>query len=167
VQYAGGTPAATAFRSASTARAPTSTACGTRASWRYGCSRRPRDACTRRADHERQRDWPTGAAETAQHTIEELGSASAYLEEIERRLAEDWSEEVPNWTKCQAQNTTICPDEWAAEIEPINCSNVWDGIEEGDDLGDEYYYANYILTEKLLAQGGLRLAAVLNEIFSE
>jgi len=44
---------------------------------------------------------------------------------------------------------------------------VWYGIQEGDDLGDDYYYANYILTEKLLAQGGLRLAAVLNEIFSE
>ena len=78
----------------------------------------------------------------------------------------EWSDEIPSWTVCRTVNGTICPDEWAGDVEPINCSNVWYGIEENDDLRDDYYNANYVITEQLLAKGGLRLAAVLNEIFA-
>jgi hypothetical protein len=101
-----------------------------------------------------------------QRTISLLGSEAAYLAEIEGRMATEWRDEIPGWTVCRNASGTICPDEWAADIEPINCSNVWVDIEEGDDLRDPYYNAHYVITEKLLAQGGLRLAAVLNEIYA-
>ena len=80
-------------------------------------------------------------------------------------MENDWADEIPSWTMCSNGSTTICPDEWAAEIEPINCSNVWVDIEEGDNLTGPYYNANYVVIEKLLAQASIRLAAALNEIY--
>jgi hypothetical protein len=93
------------------------------------------------------------------------GRLLSYSEDLLDRIYGEWSDEIPDWIKCNPSvNTTVCPEYWASQVEPINCSNVYKGIEIGDNLTDDYYEANKDVISKLLAQAGVRLAAVLNEI---
>ena len=62
----------------------------------------------------------------------------------------------------------VCPEQWAKETNKLNCQLVWSGFDENKGvLGEKYYQEGYVATEKLLIQGGLRLAAVLNHLFSQ
>ena len=79
------------------------------------------------------------------------------------RINGEWKAEVPSWISCSSGSTVACPIEWAEQIELINCSNCWKGLSA--NLGDDYYNNNKDVIAKLLAQGGVRLAAVLNEIY--
>lgn len=87
------------------------------------------------------------------------------MESLLAKIEGEWKAEVPSWTQCSSGRSVVCPDEWAAEVEPINCSHCWKGIYSGVTLGDDYYNANKDIIGKLLAQGGIRLAAILNEVY--
>ena len=68
----------------------------------------------------------------------------------------------------------VCPYFWASSVHPINCDIAWPPA--FDDKGDSKFeldtneYAEVIgqrmIIEKLLAQGGIRLAGILNYVFA-
>ncbi|KAF8801068.1 phospholipase C/P1 nuclease [Phlegmacium glaucopus] len=72
----------------------------------------------------------------------------------------------------------VCPHFWSQPLNALNCDIVWPKELSGDDVSvdeellqlDTPEYAGVIqkrmLVEKLLAQGGIRLAGVLNYIFA-
>ncbi|KAH7098061.1 phospholipase C/P1 nuclease [Auriculariales sp. MPI-PUGE-AT-0066] len=74
----------------------------------------------------------------------------------------------------------VCPYAWAAEIHSLNCEIVWPAQLDEDKVGpdapellelDEPWYSGRIrkefLVERLLATAGIRLAAVLNDIYAD
>lgn len=65
---------------------------------------------------------------------------------------------------------TVCPYAWAKPIHALNCELVWPQnltqVVELDVPGYTGVVQEEYIIEKLLAQGGLRLAALLNGIFS-
>jgi hypothetical protein len=68
-----------------------------------------------------------------------------------------------------------CPFHWAKPIHELNCEIVWPPEMNSDDHPmielDTSRYAGRIereqVMQKLLAKGGLRLAAILNTLFGE
>jgi len=107
--------------------------------------------------------WDSGISEK---TISNLGSQSRYISEILSKANGKWRSEIITAMSCRSnRNTSICPDEWAVEVEKINCATVMTGVYNGASLSDAYYNLNYEVVEKQLALAGYRLAAVLNEIF--
>ncbi|EJD43369.1 phospholipase C/P1 nuclease [Auricularia subglabra TFB-10046 SS5] len=75
----------------------------------------------------------------------------------------------------------VCPYAWAAEIHPLNCAVIWPSqlnltsaaAQPREPLLelDEPWYSGRIkeerIVERLLAQAGIRLAAVLNDIYAD
>ena len=61
-----------------------------------------------------------------------------------------------------------CPDEWAVESIDDACDYAYkyngQWIESGALLGKDYYEVTYPVVEKRLAQSGVRMAALLNDI---
>ncbi|CAG8510515.1 3430_t:CDS:10 [Paraglomus occultum] len=63
---------------------------------------------------------------------------------------------------------TACAFYWSQYINQLNCDFVWDGFENGMELGEGDYYDRICeshLMEKLLGMAGYRMAAVLNALF--
>jgi len=74
-----------------------------------------------------------------------------------------------------SDSDVLCPHAWAAPIHKLNCDVVWTAeldSPSGDELPqlDKPEYSGKIedgwVVEKLLAQGGVRLAGILNAIFA-
>ena len=71
----------------------------------------------------------------------------------------------------------VCPYYWAKSIHPVNCDIAWPSEFDDDDNGDPNFqldndeYSEVIgermIVEKLLAQGGIRLAGILNFVFAK
>jgi len=87
-----------------------------------------------------------------------------YIEGLIANIEGKWKDEVESWTKCSNGKSSICPDEWAEDLELLNCSNCWAGVAQNMDLRDDYYFKNKDLVDLLLAKSGIRLAAVLDEV---
>jgi hypothetical protein len=76
-----------------------------------------------------------------------------------------------------SDSDVLCPYAWGAPIHKLNCEIVWPAEVDEPETGQEDpqldtpEYAGIIeekwIVEKLLAQGGVRLAGILNRIFSE
>ncbi|KAF7018975.1 hypothetical protein CFC21_032208 [Triticum aestivum] len=88
----------------------------------------------------------------------------AMIESIQRNITEDWSSEEKQWEACRSKTTT-CAEKYAQESALLAC-DAYEGVEQDDTLGDEYYFKALPVVQKRLAQGGVRLAAILNRIFS-
>jgi len=85
------------------------------------------------------------------------------IKAIQRNITEDWSSEEKQWEACSSKTTT-CAEKYAQESAVLACG-AYEGVEQEDVLGDEYYFKALPIVEKRLAQGGVRLAAILNMIF--
>ena len=75
-----------------------------------------------------------------------------------------------NGPPATSDSDTICPYAWAAPIHALNCGVVWPPErDEGYTELDTPEYSGKIekdwVIEKLLMQGGMRLAGILNAIF--
>jgi hypothetical protein len=99
-------------------------------------------------------------------------SVDNYIQYLLKKLSNEWFNNIPEWLNCGFINNTniinktkVCPDIWAIEIEPINCSHCWKDVAENINLEDAYYYHNKDLVGQLIAMSGIRLASILNEIF--
>lgn len=78
----------------------------------------------------------------------------------------DLSREFPSLRRQQikeVQKGTIL--DWVAESQEL-ANEIYDSVEKGEKLGYSYSYKYWNIVEKQLQKGGLRLAGVLNEIFS-
>ncbi|GLJ09072.1 hypothetical protein SUGI_0101180 [Cryptomeria japonica] len=90
---------------------------------------------------------------------------SAMIEDLRRNITGGWSDEVPTWEGC-SKDSLSCPDSYASESISLACEWAYKGVTAGTILGEEYFLSRLPIVEKRLAQGGVRLAATLNRIFS-
>ncbi|XP_014506997.1 endonuclease 4 isoform X1 [Vigna radiata var. radiata] len=90
---------------------------------------------------------------------------SIMIQTIQRNITDNWSNDVSNWEHC-AHNYTACPDRYASESISLACKFAYKNATPGSTLEDEYFLSRLPIVEKRLAQGGVRLAAVLNNIFA-
>lgn len=93
------------------------------------------------------------------------GDEKKFEEHIRKRLNDEWREHLNRWIKCP-NNTALCPAVWALESAAMACVYSYDGVENGSRLGEHYYLRGIPVVELRVAQGGIRLAALLNWIFN-
>ncbi|KAI9202766.1 S1/P1 nuclease [Polychytrium aggregatum] len=104
------------------------------------------------------------------------GQVSNYIKSIMYDLEYgQWEDEKYDWIECKSpyvtrsgRSTPACAVEWAKISNALNCETVWVGVEPRDkvDLGGEYYRRNAPILRKTIAQGGIRMAALLNSLFA-
>ncbi|XP_057419977.1 endonuclease 4-like [Lotus japonicus] len=90
---------------------------------------------------------------------------SIMIQAIQRNITDIWSNDVSIWEHC-AHNYTACPDRYASESIKLACKYAYKNATPGSTLEDEYFLSRLPIVEKRLAQGGVRLAAILNRIFN-
>ncbi|KAK7319620.1 hypothetical protein RJT34_04343 [Clitoria ternatea] len=90
---------------------------------------------------------------------------SVMIQAIQRNITDVWSNDVLIWEHC-AHNYTACPDRYASESISLACKFAYKNATPGSTLEDEYFLSRLPIVEKRLAQGGVRLAAILNRIFT-
>lgn len=103
------------------------------------------------------------------------GDNSSYVSYLVNRVTSgDLSSKVAGWQTCQDTSAPYgaCSQEWAQESVQLACSNAYvdtDGnkIQDGFDLEDPYYNANYPVIEIQLCKAAVRMANVINNIFNE
>lgn len=74
-----------------------------------------------------------------------------------------WHDDVASWKECG--NIFTCVNKWAAESITIACKWGYKGVESGMTLNDDYFNSRLPIVMKRIAQGGVRLAMVLNRVF--
>lgn len=87
------------------------------------------------------------------------------IKAIQRNITNGWSNEISSWENC-SHNDTVCPNPYASESISLACKFAYKNATPGSTLGDEYFLSRLPIVEKRLAQGGVRLAATLNRIFT-
>ncbi|POO03672.1 S1/P1 nuclease [Trema orientale] len=87
------------------------------------------------------------------------------IQTIQQYIENSWSNDASSWGIC-ANNQTVCPDPYASESVIAACKFAYPNATAGSTLGDQYFLSRLPVVERKLAQGGVRLAATLNRIFS-
>ncbi|EFH46138.1 hypothetical protein ARALYDRAFT_492716, partial [Arabidopsis lyrata subsp. lyrata] len=87
------------------------------------------------------------------------------IQALQAKLKNGWSNDVPLWKSCHFHQKA-CPNRYASESIDLACKYAYRNTTPGTTLGDEYFLSRLPVVEKRLAQGGIRLAATLNRIFS-
>ncbi|XP_047332170.1 endonuclease 4-like isoform X2 [Impatiens glandulifera] len=108
--------------------------------------------------------WDTLVIESAMKTFysNDLG---VMIESIQKNITDGWSDELGQWEAC-AKDGVACPGSYASESISLACKYAYRNATPGTTLNDNYFYSRLPIVEKRLAQGGVRLAAVLNHIFT-
>ncbi|XP_074269933.1 endonuclease 4-like [Silene latifolia] len=65
----------------------------------------------------------------------------------------------------EACHHSVCPNQYAEESISLACKYAYKDATNGTQLNDDYFHSRLPIVEKRLAQGGVRLAALLEEIF--
>ncbi|KAF8953447.1 hypothetical protein CPC16_003765 [Podila verticillata] len=108
----------------------------------------------------------------------------AYLDNMIDMARGRWQPEAANWTYCDpdqnqgdnpwSSSTTplehLCPMEWSRAMNQLDCAFVWKDYDQTRDYSLEYFEKvtgpeNEFLVQRLIAQSGVRMAAILNEIY--
>ncbi|XP_031478089.1 endonuclease 1-like isoform X1 [Nymphaea colorata] len=90
----------------------------------------------------------------------------AFLQDIQANISDGaWSDDVQAWQDCQGQLAS-CPNKYAAESINIACKWGYKDVTEGVNLSDDYFTSRLPIVKKRIAQGGVRLAMTLNQVFS-
>ncbi|KAI4308455.1 hypothetical protein L6164_031532 [Bauhinia variegata] len=87
------------------------------------------------------------------------------IQAIQRKITNNWSDDITFWEQC-SNNSIACPDRYASESISLACKYAYINATRGSTLGDDYFISGLPVVEKRLAQGGVRLAAILNRIFA-
>eukprot|EP00250_Pteridium_aquilinum_P029764 c40087_g1_i1 orf=265-1152(-) len=94
-------------------------------------------------------------------------SIEGLVEDIGKNItAGPWNEEIYKWGSC-SNGDIACPDIYAAEGISLACKWAYRNATPGSYLGDDYFLTRMPIVERRLAQGGVRLAAILNRIFGQ
>lgn len=84
---------------------------------------------------------------------------------IMHTLTNKWTHQAQLWSECSNEEIA-CPDKFATEGISLSCKWAYRNATPGSTLGDEYFLSRLPIVERRLAQGGVRLAAILNHLFS-
>jgi hypothetical protein len=105
------------------------------------------------------------------------GNNATYLKYFMDRMQHgDWASQVASWRTCPTgtdpTGTHACSDAWAAQSAVYACTTAYVDstgakIRSGFNLGNPYYAFALPVAEVQLARGGVRLANVINAIFSQ
>ncbi|PIN11708.1 nuclease S1 [Handroanthus impetiginosus] len=74
-----------------------------------------------------------------------------------------WSADLASWRECTHLHS--CVNKYAAESIDIACKWGYKDVESGDTLSDDYFNSRLPIVMKRIAQGGVRLAMILNRVF--
>lgn len=92
---------------------------------------------------------------------------------LNRLTRGNWTTMVPGWQKCHTATAfDACSTEWASESISLACKNSYvdaDGtthLKKGFALSDAYFNRNWPVLETQFAKAGVRLAHVINRVFS-
>ncbi|CAL5029604.1 unnamed protein product [Urochloa decumbens] len=107
--------------------------------------------------------WDVEVIETAMKDFYN-DDRSTMIEAIKLNITEEWSNEEKQWEACRSRAKT-CADKYAMESAQLGCK-AYEGVEQDSILEDDYFFAALPVVQKRIAQGGVRLAAILNKIFS-
>ncbi|BAS91382.1 endonuclease 2 [Oryza sativa Japonica Group] len=107
--------------------------------------------------------WDVNVIETA---LKEFYNedVSTMIKAIKMNITDEWSTEEKQWETCRSRTKT-CADKYAEESAKLACK-AYEGVEQESTLEDDYFFAALPVVQKRIAQGGVRLAAILNRIFS-
>ncbi|KAG0266039.1 hypothetical protein BG011_003477 [Mortierella polycephala] len=108
----------------------------------------------------------------------------AYLDDTVKLAKTHWKSEAKTWSVCDAGQNDIknpwsettshikalCPIQWANVTNALDCEYVWKDYSPTRDYSTDYFdnvtgASSDFLVQKLLAISGVRMAAVLNEIY--
>lgn len=106
--------------------------------------------------------WDTMMIESALKTFYNK-DLTALIQAIENNITDSFI----NTSSLKNCNDTVCPDPYASESINLACKYAYRNATPGTTLGDDYFYSRWPVVETRLAQGGVRLAALLNTIFSD
>uniref|UniRef100_A0A0E0MQW4 Aspergillus nuclease S1 n=1 Tax=Oryza rufipogon TaxID=4529 RepID=A0A0E0MQW4_ORYRU len=108
--------------------------------------------------------WDDNIIETAENDYYGEGVAE-FVDALMQNITGEWSQRVPGWEEC-SKNQTTCPDTYASESIAAACDWAYKDVTEDSLLEDAYFGSRLPVVNLRLAQGGVRLAATLNRIFS-
>ncbi|KAM7484577.1 hypothetical protein LguiA_000586 [Lonicera macranthoides] len=107
--------------------------------------------------------WDDNIIETAEERFYD-SNVDGLIDAIQKNITKGWADRVPTWENC-SRNKTACPDIYASEGIKAACDWAYKGVSEGSVLEDDYFLSRLPIVNLRLAQGGVRLAAILNRIF--
>lgn len=88
------------------------------------------------------------------------------LKDIEGNFTDGlWSSDVASWEHCD--DLLSCVTKWAVESINIACKWGYEGVESGTTLSEDYFDSRMPIVMKRIAQGGVRLAMILNRVFGD
>ncbi|XP_022140160.1 endonuclease 1 [Momordica charantia] len=88
------------------------------------------------------------------------------LQDIQRNLTHGiWTHEIPTWQHCEDLDS--CVNKWAEESISLACKWGYEGVEAGTTLAEDYFDSRMPIVMKRIAEGGVRLAMLLNRVFSD
>ncbi|MBA0627733.1 hypothetical protein Godav_022543 [Gossypium davidsonii] len=76
-----------------------------------------------------------------------------------------WFDDVASWEECD--DLLTCSNKYANESINLACKWGYKGVEPGQTLADEYFNSRMPIVMKRIAQGGVRLAMILNLVFGD
>ncbi|KAL0305804.1 UNVERIFIED_CONTAM: Endonuclease 1 [Sesamum radiatum] len=87
-------------------------------------------------------------------------------EDIEGNFTDGiWSADLASWRDCT--DLVSCVNKYAAESINIACKWGYKDVESGDTLSDNYFNSRLPIVMKRIAQGGVRLAMILNRVLGD
>ncbi|GAA0143131.1 hypothetical protein LIER_03886 [Lithospermum erythrorhizon] len=104
--------------------------------------------------------WDTEIIQSALKTFYNA-DLPTMIQSIQKNIIDDWAFE--EWENC---NKTVCPNPYASESISLACKFAYRNATPGTTLGDDYFLSRLPVVEMRLAQGGVRLAAILNRLFT-
>ncbi|KAJ3694425.1 hypothetical protein LUZ60_009905 [Juncus effusus] len=107
--------------------------------------------------------WDDSIIETAEEQFYD-SNVDEYVDAINKNITGNWSSQVSSWKKCN-NNETTCPDIYASESISAACNWAYKDVTEDSYLEDDYFQSRLPVVSLRLAQGGVRLASILNKIF--
>ncbi|CAH9093137.1 unnamed protein product [Cuscuta europaea] len=106
--------------------------------------------------------WDTNMIETAVKNFYDSNLTLMILA-LQNNITNEWPVDVHLLESC---NEFVCPDPYASESISLACKFAYRNATPGSTLADEYFLSRMPVVEKRLSQSGVRLAALLNSIFS-
>ncbi|MQM06457.1 hypothetical protein Taro_039284 [Colocasia esculenta] len=106
--------------------------------------------------------WDSSIIESAKQRFYN-DSVDGLIQDVNNNITGIWADQVPRWTTCGVGGPA-CPDVDATESINEACNWAYRNVTNGTTLGDEYFHASLPVVYQRLAQGGVRLASVLNRI---
>jgi hypothetical protein len=106
--------------------------------------------------------WDVNIIETAMKDFYD-NDLSTMIQAIQQNITEEWANEKKQWETCRSRTKT-CADKYAEESAKLACK-AYEGVEQDSTLEDDYFFAALPVVQKRIAQGGVRLAAILNKLF--